>query len=179
MAVRRCQMSRTYKGCVIKIKYKIKWRFGTGSMSRAYMGLVIQQKANDKWRFGAVKCHELAARACVCMHVCACTYVWMCACVHAFVCACACMCVCVCVRMCVCAYVCGRVRACATTRHAKQKDTHIKRAPGRHKLSCLLSSASLCLWGRELSYHSWYFNPIVHFEIMYTRVWVNNSMSCK
>ena len=125
MAVRRCQMSRTYKGCVIKIKYKIKWRFGTGSMSRAYMGLVIQQKANDKWRFGAVKCHELAACACVCIHVCACTYVWMCACVHAFV----CVCVCVCVRVFVC--VCAYVRMCAgACVHAwppdtqKQKDTH-------------------------------------------------------
>ena len=95
-------------------------------MSRAYMGLVIQQKANDKWRFGAVKCHELAACACVCMHVCAVrTY----ECVH--VCMHLCVCVCVCVRMCVRAYVCGRVRPCVTTRHAKTKrHTHIKRSRG-------------------------------------------------
>ena len=57
------------------------------------------------------------------VHVCACMcvlYVRM----NVCTCACICVCVCVCVRMCVRAYVCGRVRACVTTRHAKQKDTH-------------------------------------------------------
>ena len=109
-------MSRTYKGCVTKIKNKRKWRFGTGSMSRAYTGLVIQQKANDKWRFGAVKCHELAACACVCMHVCAVrTYECVHVCMHLCVCVCVCayvrMCVrvCVCVRVCMCTRVCGCV----------------------------------------------------------------------
>ncbi len=30
----RCQMSRTYKGCVIKIKFKIKWRFNVTSKNK-------------------------------------------------------------------------------------------------------------------------------------------------
>ena len=122
----RCQMSRTYKGCVIKIKNKIKWRFGTGSMSRAYMGLVIQQKANDKWRFGAVKCHELAACACVCMYECVHVCMHLCACI------CVRACVCAYVRMCayVCMCVCVRARACMrdhqtrkTKRHTHKKST--------------------------------------------------------
>ena len=156
MAVRRCQMSRTC--CVCMCVY-------------ACVSMYVRMNVCMCACICECVCVRVWARVCVCMCAGACVRAYVCMCAGACVVStflkvymelgsyflflqeqikdiicmhlCVCVCVCVFVRTC----VCVRARACMRDHQTRKtkRHTHIKRAPGRHELSCLLSSASLCL----------------------------------
>ena len=157
MAVRRCQMSRTC--CVCMCVYTCVCMYVLMNVCMCAC-ICVRVCVCARARVCAYVCGRV--RACVCVYVCGRvrgTYLtkgiygaWLLFFVsartnkrhHLHD-----LCVRVWVRMCVCVRMCVffRARACMRDHQTRKTKRHtpIKRAPGRHELSCLLSSASLCL----------------------------------